>query len=167
MWQSQGYMKGHGSRQPLTRYLTNVGVLPLLSTIPHKANLLCFAISRVLHLETETWAHMLQIYRNSSHPEKWTEEKAVLVPSPSRLFSVAPWTVACQAPLSMGFPCQEYWNVLPFATPGDLPDPWIKPTSLVSPALAGRFFTTSATWEAQGEGQTLCQLGFQKHTEMA
>ena len=78
----------------------------------------------------------------------------MLVPSPSShvLLSVAPWTVACQAPLSMGFPCQEYWNVLPFPTPGDLPDPWIKPTSLVSPALAGRFFTTSATWEAQGEG---------------
>ena len=62
------------------------------------------------------------------------------------------WTVTHQAPLSMGFPRQECWNVLPFPTPGDLPDPWIKPTSLVSPALAGRFFTTSATWEAQGEG---------------
>ena len=48
------------------------------------------------------------------------------------------WTAACQAPLSMGFPRQEYWNGLPFPSPGDLPDPGIEP---VSPALAGRFFT--------------------------
>ena len=54
----------------------------------------------------------------------------------------------CQAPLSMGFPRQEYWTGLPFPTPGDLPDPGIKPASLVSPALAGGFFTTIAAWEA-------------------
>ena len=42
------------------------------------------------------------------------------------------WTVACQAPLSMGLPRQEYWNVLPFPSLGDLPDPGIKPTTLVS-----------------------------------
>ena len=57
----------------------------------------------------------------------------------------APWTVAHQAPLSMEFSKQEYWSGLPFPTPGDLPDPGIKPTSFASPALAGRFFTTSAT----------------------
>ena len=61
------------------------------------------------------------------------------------LLFVTPWTVAHQAPLSMGFPRQEYWSELPFPSPGDLPDPGIKPMSLVSPALAGRFFTTSAT----------------------
>ena len=48
----------------------------------------------------------------------------------------------------MGFPMQEYWSGLPFPTPRDLPNPWIKPMSLESPALAGGFFTTSATWEA-------------------
>ena len=58
-----------------------------------------------------------------------------------------PWTVARQVPLSMGFPKQEYWSGLPHSPPGDLPDPGIEPTFLVSPALAGRFFT-SATWEA-------------------
>ena len=58
---------------------------------------------------------------------------------------VTPWTVACQAPLSMGTSRQEYWSGLPFPTPGHFPDPGIKPTSLVSPALAGRFFTTSDT----------------------
>ena len=61
---------------------------------------------------------------------------------------VTPWAVAHQAPLSMGFSRQECWNELPCSPPGDLPDPGIKPTSLMSPALAGRFFTTSATWEA-------------------
>ena len=57
-------------------------------------------------------------------------------------------TVACQAPLSMGLPRQDYWSGLPLLSPGDLPDPGIEPTSLKSPALAGRFFTTNATWEA-------------------
>ena len=50
-----------------------------------------------------------------------------------------PWTVARQAPLSMGFQRQEYWSGLPFPSPGDLPDPGIEPTS---PALVGEFFTT-------------------------
>ena len=56
---------------------------------------------------------------------------------------VIPWTVACQAPLSMGFSRQEYWSGLPFPTPEDLPDSRIKPMSPASPALAGRFFTTA------------------------
>ena len=58
--------------------------------------------------------------------------------------SVTPWTVARQAPLSMGFSRQEHWSGLPCPPPGYLPDPGIKSTS---PALAGRFFTTSTTWE--------------------
>ena len=58
---------------------------------------------------------------------------------------VIPWTIAHQAPLSMGFSRPEYWSGLPFLSPDNLPDPGIKPES---PALAGRFFTTSATWEA-------------------
>ena len=62
--------------------------------------------------------------------------------------SVIPWTVAGQAPLSMGFSRQEYWIGLPFPTPGDLPDPGIEPISLMSPALAGGFFTTNTTCEA-------------------
>ena len=56
----------------------------------------------------------------------------------------ASWAVAHQAPLSMEFSRQEYWNRLPFPVPGDLPDPGIESMSLVFPALAGRFFTTSA-----------------------
>ena len=62
--------------------------------------------------------------------------------------SVTPWTVARHAPPSMEFSRQEYWSGLPFPPPGDRPDPGIEPMSLVPPALAGRFFTTSAIWEA-------------------
>ena len=54
------------------------------------------------------------------------------------LILATPWAVACQVPLSMGFPRQEYWRGLPFASPGDLPNPRMSP---VSPALAGGFFT--------------------------
>ena len=58
------------------------------------------------------------------------------------------WTVAGQAPLFMGFFMQEYWSGVPFLPLGDLPEPAIKPVSLVSPALTGGFFTTSANCEA-------------------
>ena len=50
-----------------------------------------------------------------------------------------PWTVACQAPLSLEFSRQENWSELPFPSPRDLPCLGVEPTS---PALAGRFFTT-------------------------
>ena len=59
------------------------------------------------------------------------------------------WPVAHQAALSMGFSRQEHWSGLPCSPPADLPDLGIEPRSLMSPALAGRFFTTSAIWEAQ------------------
>ena len=56
------------------------------------------------------------------------------------------WTVACQAPLSIGSSRKEYWSglLLLFPPPGDLPDPGIKLASLTSPALAGWFFISSA-----------------------
>ena len=50
---------------------------------------------------------------------------------------MTPWPITFQAPLSVGFPRQEYWSGLLLLSPGDLPDPGIEPTS---PALAGRFF---------------------------
>ena len=56
---------------------------------------------------------------------------------------VTTWTIARQAPLTMGFTRQEYWSGLPFPSPGDLPDPGIE---LTSPVSAGRFFTSRATW---------------------
>ena len=55
---------------------------------------------------------------------------------------VTPWTVAHQAPLSMGSSRQEHWRGLPLPSPGDLPAPGIEPVSPVSPALAGGFFIT-------------------------
>ena len=65
-----------------------------------------------------------------------------------RLFGT-PWTVAHQALFFMGFSRQEYWSGSPCPLPGDLPDPGMEPASLMSPALAGRFFTTNTSWEAQ------------------
>ena len=58
------------------------------------------------------------------------------------------WTVAHQAPLSTGFSGQEDWSRLPRSPPGDLPHPGVESVSLMSPALADRFFPTRATWEA-------------------
>ena len=57
-------------------------------------------------------------------------------------------SVTHQAPQPVGFSRKEYWSVLPCPPPGDLSNPGIEPLSLTSPALAGRFFTTSATWES-------------------
>ena len=62
--------------------------------------------------------------------------------------SVMPWTVARQAPQSMGFSRQEYWSGQPCSPPGDLPDPGTQPKSLAPPALADRFFTTTVIYEA-------------------
>ena len=59
-----------------------------------------------------------------------------------------PWTIACQAPLSMGLSRQEYWSGLPCPPAWELPDPGIEPGCLIFPALAGRFFITSATWDS-------------------
>ena len=72
-----------------------------------------------------------------------------------RLFAT-PWTVAHQAPLSMGVSRQEYWSGLPHPSPGDLPDPEIEPKSLTSPALAGGFFTI----EPPGNPNTNDREGF-------
>ena len=63
-------------------------------------------------------------------------------------FFVTPWSVARQAPLSMEFPRQGYWSGLPYSPPGDLPNSGTEPASLLSPALAHRFFTSSTTCEA-------------------
>ena len=66
-------------------------------------------------------------------------------------FLVILWTVVRQALLSMGFFRQEYWIVLPCSLLGDLPEPGIKPSSPMFPALAGGFIATNTTWEVLGE----------------
>ena len=68
------------------------------------------------------------------------------------------WTVAHQAPLSIGSSRQEYWSGLPSSPPGDLPDPGTETTFVISPALAGGFFTTSTTWEANKYYWILLQI---------
>ena len=70
---------------------------------------------------------------------------------------VTPRTIACQAPPPMEFSGQKCWRGLPFPSPGDLADPGIKPMSPVSPALAGRFFITTTTWEAPREWISLAK----------
>ena len=62
-----------------------------------------------------------------------------------------PWTVACQAPLYMGFSRQEYWSKLPFPSPGYLLDPEIEPVSAASPALQADFFFFFFTSELPGK----------------
>ena len=73
----------------------------------------------------------------------------------SQLF-VTLWTEALQAPLSMGFSRQEHWSGLPCPPPEDLPDPG---TQSASPALVGRLFTTSTTWEAPNCPQHASESG--------
>ena len=127
-------------------------------TIAHSTKLLPFFLLKITHRASfwtqKMWIHSLQLLTtNQYHPRinsracslficlvinRW----AVYAQSLScvQLFAT-PWTAAHQALLSIGFPKQEYWSGLPFPTPG------IKCESLASPALAGRFFTTRATWE--------------------
>ena len=71
-----------------------------------------------------------------------------------QLFAI-PWTVACQAPLSMGFSTQEYWSGVPFPSPGDPPDPGIEPGS---PTLQADALPSELPWKPH------CNLdGAQKH----
>ena len=69
---------------------------------------------------------------------------------------VTPWTVAQQAPLSMRFSRQGSWSGLPFASPWDLSDPGIEPSSPMSPAVVGIFFTSLAIREASGKPHRPC-----------
>ena len=70
------------------------------------------------------------------------------------------WTIAFQASLSKGFSRQESWSGLPCPPPGDLLNPGIEPMSLMSPALAGGFFTTPANLEAHGLCSSLNKFAF-------
>ena len=78
------------------------------------------------------------------------------------------WTTAHQAPLAMGFSRKEYWSGLPGPTPGDLSSPGIEPVSLMSPALAGKFFfffffTVSATRGAPSESEQVKMNSLLQH----
>ena len=89
---------------------------------------------------------------NSSDPLPHSTRFPIMYMQACMLSSIwlflTPWTIVCQAPPSMGFSRQQVWSRVPFPSPGDLPNLGIKPPSPASPALAGRFFTYWATWEA-------------------
>ena len=102
--------------------------------------------SYCLHNKLEPWAHLKTSSAFPSERQKAFVCACVCAESLSHVqLFLTPWTVAHQAPLSMGFSRQEYWSGLSFPSPGDLLDPGIKPTSLLFPKLAGQFFTTSTT----------------------
>ena len=123
---------------------------------PMDCSLSGFSVHGIFQERVLEWI-TISFSRGSSRPRNWTWVSCiagrrftvwativywliVVVWSPSRVWlSVTPWTVACQAPLSMRFSRQEYWSSFLFPTPGDLPKPGSEP---VSPALAGRFFIT-------------------------
>ena len=90
----------------------------------------CLALRAAVNLLSLRFARPLSLPVNS-HLHQKLESVHCSVMSTSAI----PWFVACQSPLSMEVSRQEYWNPLPFPTPGDLPNPGITPVSLVSPAL--------------------------------
>ena len=92
-------------------------------------------------------------FQNHQLPELVTSQVALSHFSHVQL-SATLWTVARQAPPSMGFSRQEYWNGLPGPSPGNLPDPGIKPTLHYVSCIAGMFFTMSATWETKTNCKT-------------
>ena len=90
--------------------------------------------------------HLFSI-SNASLPAKWLQLcPALCDPVDCRFFN--PGNPGPSGSFVHGFSRQEYWSVLPCPPSGDLPNPGVKPLSLMSPALAVKFFTTSATWEA-------------------
>ena len=77
-----------------------------------------------------------------------------------RLFAT-PWTVVSQAPLSMGFPRQEYWSDLPFSSPGDLPNPGTEPSTPSLLQETGEFCIPEPSWKPNGSSgkESACQEG--------
>ena len=105
------------------------------------------------------------------HIGRWSFVSWILLPLPLKIWRmlscfscvwlfVIPRTVARQASLSLGFSRQEYWRELPFPSPGDLPDPGNRTGLSYISCIAGGFFTTNATWEAQNLAQGSQMLPF-------
>ena len=97
------------------------------------------------------WGH-----KRVGHDTETKQQKASYLPNTAcvhvcilsyvQLFAT-PWAVACQAPLTTEFSRQKYWSGFPVPTPGNLPNPGIETTSLVSVALASKFFSTAPLWK--------------------
>ena len=101
-------------------------------------------------LRTEGLAEGLREKQSSHTSRIWVAERVCYLLSHVRLFGI-PWTVARQAPLSIGFSRQEYWSELPFPSPGDLPNPRIEPGS---PALGADSLPT----ELPGKPKEVLQI---------
>ena len=99
----------------------------------------------------------LGIFSNNKREER--KQKVLVAQSCPTLCD--PWTVAHQVPLSMGFSRQEYWSGLPFPPLGDLPNPGIKPTSPVSPALQADSLPTEPSGNPQ-EGHSQYSISIRK-----
>ena len=123
--------------------------LPLEHTVVFLVFFICDYLSSSSALEASwEWRPCHLFIKKFVYPRKYSVYVCMLSCFSCVRLCATPWTVAHQAPLSMGFSWQEYWSGLPCPPPGHLPDPGIKPVSVMSPAFAGGFFTTSATWEA-------------------
>ena len=130
-WNSPGQNTGVGSLSLLQGIFPTQGSNPGL---PHCRRI----IYQLSHKESPKlledreklrWLRVWQ-WLFSTIPKAWSMKEIVRF--------ATPWTIACQVPLSMGFPGQQCWSGLPFPSPGDRPNPGIEH---VSPSLAGRFFT--------------------------
>ena len=129
-------------RQLWGQYQLGFGTLIILSKVRDNWEIL----TQTLHILWEFPFEIVNCSKMENHKSPFILADFCILPfvcmlSHIQLFSTL-WTVAHQAPLSMEFSRQEYWSGLPFPTPGYLPDWGIKPISLMSPALTGRFFTT-------------------------
>ena len=98
--------------------------------------------------EKKTWVKHMDFKWNKESIRKFCHFFHVMCPVAQLCLFRASWTLAHQAPLPMEFLRQGYWSGGPCPTPGDLPNPGVQPMSLVSPALAGGVFTTSAIGKA-------------------
>ena len=116
-------------------------------------------MDRNVRVRTKTWVFWRLGPATAQHepPSQGLEWVCAKSPNCVWLFET-PWTVACQAPLFLGFSREEYERGLPFLSPGDLPGPGVEPASFTSPALAGRFFTTRAPGKPCGSLYLVPQL---------
>ena len=145
-------LHGHRSLAGCSPWGRRVGNDERLSTLQSTGDSTRYSVITYRGKESEKNGCMyMRIYQFAVHlkPRHTVKSTVCLLSRFSHVgFFATLWIVAHQSPLSMGFSRQEYWSGLPCSPPGDLPDPGIKPTSLMSPAMAGGFFTISTTWEA-------------------
>lgn len=136
--------------QPHSKQLTTLFLFNSVwgfSLLGFKRSFTCTTVLMVSPLNTARIFCVSQIIRVGFLPE---DRHAWVLSCFSRVWLFATlWTVAHQAPLSVGVSMKEHWSGLPCPPPENLPDSGIEPISFTSLSLAGGFFTTSANWEAR------------------